>query len=246
MSSRSRLAVLALSLGVLLVPSVAWSQGAALDDDAAATTTDPTVTDPSTGVVAEEARFGVGIRLRNVRMPRGLIELFVERAATGTSNFGFGLELIRRKGDFEFQVGFEYESIDGDSGIWIDKGESIPQDDVDFVEFKNFGWFTFEVTFLNHTKLAKQVALRYGGGAGLGIFKGSVNYTDYMCTTSSTDSCNPLPGGETNQEYDIPPVFPVINAIIGLQFRPVENLVVNVEAGIRTALFFGTGISYYF
>src|SRR5262245_21252627 len=150
MSVRSRLALFALSFGVS-VPTAALAQGAALDDDSSAAPA--TSTDPATaGVVAEEARFGAGIRLRNVRVPKGLIELFVERAGSGISSFGFGLELTRRKGNFEFQVGFEYESLSGDSGqIWIDKGESIPADDVDRVEFRDFGWFTFEVTFLNHT-----------------------------------------------------------------------------------------------
>jgi len=41
-------------------------------------------------------------------------------------------------------------------------------------------------------------------------------------------------------------VFPVVTAIIGVQIKPVDKMVVNIEAGIRTAPFFGTTIGYFF
>jgi hypothetical protein len=215
------------------------------------TTTDDADAQPSLtpGVVEEkaEARFGAGIRIRSVHIPRFLLELFVEKAATSVSGVGIGLELYRRKGDFELQVGFEYEGLSGSDGIWIDKGETLTSDDPDFVEFDSFGWFTLEVSFVNHTKLSKYVALRYGGGAGLGILKGKVRRTDYHCTAEDEQTCSQAPGAENVQNpYDLPPVFPVINGIIGMQIRPIENVVINVEGGIRTILYFGATVGYYF
>jgi hypothetical protein len=201
------------------------------------------------GVVEEkaEARFGAGLRIRSVHIPKAILELFVEKAGTGVSGVGFGVELYRRKGDFELQVGLEYEGLSGSDGIWVDKGETLTSDDPDFVEFDSFGWFTIEVNFINHTKLSKYLALRYGGGAGLGILKGDVIRTDYHCTAEDEQTCSQAPGAENVQNpYDFPPVFPVINGIIGMQVRPIENVIINVEGGIRTVLFFGATVGYYF
>ena len=53
-------------------------------------------------------------------------------------------------------------------------------------------------------------------------------------------------GAEAIVKYDLPPVFPVINALIGLQIKPIEKLTVNVELGIRTLPFFGITADYFF
>jgi hypothetical protein len=45
--------------------------------------------------------------------------------------------------------------------------------------------------------------------------------------------------------YDFPPVFPVVNAIIGLQIRPTPKAVVNIEGGIRTVPFIGLSVGYF-
>src|SRR5689334_8104047 len=124
---------------------------AALDDDDDDDTTSP---DPSTGDGdlddADKTMIGAGVRLRSVTVPKGLIELFVEKASGGSSEFGFGLEIARRRGNFEIQFGVEYDKIFIEKGLWIDKGDELPADEPDFVEFENFGWITAEVTFLNH------------------------------------------------------------------------------------------------
>ena len=208
----------------------------------------PPPTAPEAAYAPIKTNIGLGLRLRNVRVPKGLLEAFVERAAGGSSNFGIGLELSRRKGNFEFQFGLEYEKIFIEPGIWIDKGDSIPQDEADFVEFEDFGWVTAEATFLYHTEIVPQFAIRYGGGAGIGVFMGDVVRTDYVCTSSDPDSCNEKPGAENMKTpyENIPPVFLVVNAIVGVQIRPTEAIFINIEGGLRTLPFFGTTAGYYF
>lgn len=204
---------------------------------------------PDAGLVQPpKTQIGLGLRLRNVRLPKSLVEAFVESAPAGSSNFGFGLELSRRKGPFEFQFGLEYEKIFIDKGIWVDKGDSIPMDEVDFVEFENFGWVTAEATFMYHTPIIPQLAVRYGGGAGIGILFGDVVRTDYVCTGSTTDSCNEKVGAENvKTPYEsIPPVFLVVNAIVGLQIKPTNEIFINIEGGLRTLPFFGMTAGYYF
>ena len=192
--------------------------------------------------------FGVALRVRNVRVPESLIELFVEDAPKGVSQAGFGLELTRRKGGFELQLGVEYDKISMSDGVWIEKDKPIPANEPDFVEFDGFGWLSLEVNFINHTELASNFYLRYGGGIGLGILFGEIRRTDYRCSTDDPDSCTEYMGAVNQDEpYDLKtPVIPIITGLVGLQYRAGGNLAFNLETGIRTVPFWGGSIGYYF
>jgi len=241
----------------------------ALAEDSPDTAVDATTGEPIVTTLdpAEEVRFGVGFRARNVRVPTAMIELFTERAAGGASNLGLGIDLTRRKGNSELQLGFEYEHITPGEGVWIASGDNVPGDEADYLLSpdrapggEKLGWFTVEFTYLHHTPLTKSIALRYGGGLGLGIVTGALYKYDVPCAAPATND-NPEPGcvpaaigmeagNATNArgptEYDLPPVFPVINAIFGVQFRPNDDMTINVEGGLRTFPFFGVSGSYFF
>lgn len=241
----SRRIVTVAALGLALTAGAAAAQAqVALDDDSSAIPTAPTET-----TSPDATKIGLGIRLRNVRIPKGLIEIFVDHAQDGSSNVGFGAELSRRKGDFEVQFGVEYEKIYIAPGLWVDKGDTIPTDEPDYVEFDGFSWVTAELSFMYHTPIIPQLSVRYGGGAGIGVFMGDILRTDYQCTSASLDSCrertNPPP--ENNKSpYDLPPVMLVINAVVGLQIKPTDEIFINIEGGLRTMPFFGTTAGYYF
>ena len=235
--SPSRRFVTAAALALTLGSGV--TVAAADDDDGTVTTT--------AIAPAEKTQIGVGLRIRNVRIPQGLIEAFVDRAPGGSSNLGLGLEISRRKGQFEVQLGLEYEKLFIDSGLWIEKDKPIPQNEPDYVEFDGFGWVTAELSFLYHTPILDQLSVRYGGGAGIAVFTGDVVRTDYRCTSTSPDSCMEYTGAQNlKTPYDIPPVFLIVNAIIGLQIKPTDEIFINVEGGIRTVPFFGMTAGYYF
>src|SRR5688500_4332497 len=163
---RSSLLSTALAVSFVLAGASTAAAQAALDDEEvspAPTESASEEDDPNKTMI------GAGLRVRQVFVPRGLIEIFVERAAGGSSETGVGLEVARRKGNFEVQFGVEWDNIQIESGQWIDKGDEIPEDEADFVEFddegyfstKTFGWFTAEVTFLNHSRIIDQLSIRY-------------------------------------------------------------------------------------
>ncbi|MDX2088543.1 MAG: hypothetical protein SFX73_11875 [Kofleriaceae bacterium] len=222
----------------------------------------PAASAPATPEDPNAPQYGIAIRLRNARVPKGLLELFVERAADGASNFGYGVELIRRKGNVELQLGFEYEKLTVGEGVWIERGTNVAVDQADYVldpehapNNEALGWFTIEFTFMNHAPINKNIAFRYGGGAGLGILTGGLYRYDVTCNGATNN--NPEPGcvptarggtgtGSGPVKYDLPPVFPVVNGIIGLQIKPIDKMVINLETGIRTVPFFGTSIGYFF
>jgi hypothetical protein len=247
--------------------------GAALDSTPTRTT-DPTAAPDTLATAEEKIDYGVDLRIRSVHVPTSLLELFVERAADGASNTGLGVDLVRRRGNLELQLGFEYEHVNVGQGVWINKGDNVAAgDEADYVlspdsSGNQFGWFTIEFTFMNHAPINKYLAFRYGGGAGLGIITGELDHYNVICAAGSTNSnfepgCVPsnkfagngAPGTgiDSDQQnfgrfvkYDIPPVFPVVNAIIGLQIKPFEKAVINLEAGIRTLPFFGMSVGYFF
>ena len=166
----------------------------------------------------------------------------------------------------ELQLGFEYERLAVGEGVWINKGENVAiGDEADYIlgpdlASEKLGWFTVEFTFLNHAEINKYVSFRYGGGAGLGILTGGLYRYDVQCVGASNQM--PEPGCVPSQlvvdgqqgrgiaqgpnKYDLPPVFPVVNAIIGVQIKPIDKLVINLEGGLRTVPFFGVTTGYFF
>jgi hypothetical protein len=202
-----------------------------------------------------EPEYGLGVRVRTVFVPKPILELFVEEASGGVFQPGFGLELSRRKGNFELVLGLEYESLSPDDGFWLDKGDdpNDPEETPDFLEFNDLAWVTADIAFIFNAALTESLSFRYGAGLGIGVVLGEVLQTDSTCTPGTDDiqeDCTPdqtgAPGRQLNDPADLPPVFPVVDLIVGLQFRPIDKLTLNVETGIRTVGFFGVSSTYYF
>jgi hypothetical protein len=252
-----------------LLTGPAWGQAALDEAGTPVRTTDPAAAPDTTPEVGTpNVEWGADLRLRRVYVPKGMIELFVERAAGGVANTGIGIDLVRRRGNTELQLGFEFEHVQPGEGVWIASGEDVAQgNEADYMlsperSGKDLGWFTVEFTFLNHAPIGKYLAVRYGGGAGLGVLTGGLQKYDVPCNGATNTNPEPgcVPVGLTSpsgamgtatmargpNDYDLPPVFPVVNAIIGLQIRPTPKAVVNVEGGIRTIPFFGMSAGYFF
>jgi hypothetical protein len=209
--------------------------------------------------------YGVGVRVRSVWVPKSVLELFIERAAGGAQNYGLGVDLTRRRGTTELQLGFEYERVNVGQGVWINKGDNVAAgDEVDYVlgpkaSGHQLGWFTIEFTFLNHAEISKMFAVRYGGGIGVGIVVGELDHNNIICVNATNAMPEPgcVPprfsgqgmyseGTETQVAYGLPPVFPVVNAILGLEIRPTDHMTINLEGGIRTLPFVGVSSSVFF
>lgn len=238
MLAQTRIGLGALALSTLVAMPQAFAESG--EADVSATW--------GTGLDAE-VDYGVGLRGRYVGVPRGVLELFVEEASSGVAHPAGGLELIRRRGGFELILGFEMESLSPENGLWLDKGSTLPADTPDQVEFEDFGWVTADLTVVWHTPLHERFGLRYGAGFGLGVIRGEILRTDTECTGETTDSCEPVSGpeeGKYREAEDLPPVFPVVGALFGAQYRPLDPLSINLEVGLRSVAYAGTSVSYFF
>lgn len=240
-------------LGAVLVawgevaPGAAWAQGAALDDDDGLTPgVNATVTsqEPS-------AQFGFGVRLRQVYILEPILELFFGDVPGSTANFGIGGEFIRRKGNFALTLGIEYDKLAAAEGLWLEKGDHAPMDEPDLIEFQDFGWIGLDINFMWQANLGRMFGIRYGAGLGIALVLGEVLHTDYRCTTSelslSTCDRSPVLENDRTPDEDIPPVFPIVNMVLGVEFRPIDSIAINIEGGLRSLFpFAGASAAYLF
>lgn len=201
---------------------------------------------------APESEIGLGVRLRRVHLPTAMLELFlapVKPSGGGAAHTGIGGEIIRQKGNFVISLGAEYERISAQDGLYLERGQTIPQSDPDYVHFDDFRWVGVDLTFMwQQSLIGEFLSIRYGAGLGAGYILGEIERTDYRCTSSDIGSCGPDPDGLQNNtpEDSVPPVFPIVNVVVGAQFRPFHNLAINLEGGIRTLPFFGTTVALMF
>lgn len=238
-------------VGVLAGSAPAMAQGVLLDDDE--DLSEP-VAEAEVSSKEESAKMGIGLRLRQVHILEQMLELFVGDAPGSTAQIGFGAEFIRQKGNFALSIGVEYEKLEAAEGLWLEKGDSVPQDEPDKIEFDNFGWVGVDVNFTWNANLTSMFSLRYGAGLGVGLVLGNALRTDFRCATAELEEgdglCDnsPMPEGEDRRDVEeIPPVFPIVNMIIGAQFRPTDNIAINVEGGFRTLFpFAGGSVAYMF
>lgn len=233
------------------------------------TATDSAVTGAEPAPAKETpVEYGVGIRLRSVYVPQSIMQIFVDKAPGGAHNYGYGVDITRRRGDTELQLGVEFEHVTPTEGIYINRGDTVPADSVDWLVSpkdagnKDFGWFTIDFTFFHSAKINQYVNFRYGAGLGLGIVLGEVDHYNVVCAPGSTNEspdpgCRPTTFGGTGTDedgkgfqqlakYDTPSVFPVVNAIIGFQLKPTDKMSINIEGGIRTLPFIGIEAGYFF
>ncbi len=198
---------------------------------------------------ADEARYGLGVRLRYVHIPTAGLELFAEDTPGGDSHPGFGVELTREQGSVAITLGVEYETIAPKDGIYLGKGGRIPEDTVDYIEYEDFDWISADLSIIWQPRIIGDVvSLRFGGGLGLGYLTGEMLRTDYVCTGTEIESCSRDPQGELDRtpDSDVPPVVPILNLLAGLKIQPFKNLAIHLEGGIRTIPFAGTTVSLLF
>ena len=202
----------------------------------------------------EVSDYGLGFRGGLVLVPQGFYEAFVERASSRTQQAGFGVDLVRRRGDFEVAFGVGYDQLSPDDGLWLEDGDAPPEDPPYLMEFDDLAWLTVGPAFTWHTPLgdSEQVALRYGAGVGLAIMLGDAYRTSTVCGGESPDleeDCRPIEEGEDGRYQEpasIPAVLPLASATLGLQFRLHPGLNLNLEAGLRTTIYAGANFTVFF
>jgi hypothetical protein len=254
--ARSITFTLALVCGGALGGRPAPAQAAPLEEPAAA----PAPTPPP-AVAAATSRptveYALGTRLRGVFVPTWFLEAFMQHAHP-LNSIAWGAEFTRRKGNLDIVVALDvgwYGHIAPANWTGSDKDLGFPLDTY-WTEFSKLVFTSIDVNWIWHYDFTEWIALRYGGGVGLGFVSGNIyrglSGPPSGCTKATVDDltvCNrsylgaPARFAEDLSSYR---VLPVVSVLLGLRFRVHRHAVITLEGGFHDAFFFGGGGQYIF
>ena len=198
--------------------------------------------------------YGVAARLRWVTVPAFLLNIFTKKNVP-LSSWGTGVEVFRRKGDLDIVLSFNYQNMSPSDGNWLGSNND-PATETNFVHFDNFALYGLDASFIWHTRFTDWFGIHYGAGFGIGIVGGHIDRTiihSPACTDATagnTSVCMPSAADKTMTfvSGDVPPVVPIINVQVGLDFRvpKLRGWEARLEGGFYDAFFLGGAVGYTF
>jgi len=208
----------------------------------------PPAKDTSTSLEEDPARwyYGIGARIRMHVLPAWLYKFKVDGAYTEVG-YGVGIDAtFRIKGlDIIPSVWF-HDVSHGDAKM---KEPGDPEHERELV-INNMRLIMITADFLNSVRILSWLYFFYGAGVGIGV---PVTRIKRWELTSSGDKCTGPQGdpvwcedGGSYGENDPWPVYPYLNILVGLRFKPIPNFVANFDLGIGTGFIIGTRVSYIF
>ena len=186
----------------------------------------------------------------------------------------YGVELIRRKANFDIVFGLGYQNMSPGDGNWLGRGKN-PELDTDLVQFRSLSLLAVDASFVGRRNFGQYLGLRYGAGLGLARVRGEILRTSAAnCTQANAGderACRPRVCPETGcteaqlqategdvdggpaapsrfPEQNVPGALPVVNLSLGLEFRHprIPGLEARLEGGFYNAFFLGLGFNYIF
>jgi hypothetical protein len=269
--------VAGLVLGIL----VSWSTAASAQPAVPPPVEEPTSAEAPASTVAtgtplapSDVNYGMAARLRWISVPGWLLGVFLEEHQS-LSSYGFAAEFFRRKGDLDITLGVAYQKMGPPDGNWLGRGQ-VAADETDLIQFRNFGFVGFDLSFIWRTVISEYVAFRYGAGLGLAIITGEMlRVSNIGCTpqnAGNTRECRPrycpptgcteklhvdnaqnrVDNGPTDphrfKDPNVPGAVPILNLVTGFDFHipNVKGLELRVEGGFYDAFFLGLAAGYVF
>lgn len=158
----------------------------------------PTLRNPIEYPRPTDLSYGVAMRFRWVSVPASMLNVFTKknvplgfRALPGA----WAIEGFRRKQNFDITASVGYQAMSPDDGNWLGTGKD-PSVDTDYVQFRSFGFFNVDISFIWHTMFTDWIGLHYGAGLGVGIMHGQILRTSdwNQCTAENAgdpSKCHP-------------------------------------------------------
>ncbi|HEY4392679.1 MAG TPA: hypothetical protein VGP64_01395 [Polyangia bacterium] len=195
--------------------------------------------------------YGVAARLVWVSVPGWLLNQFTKHNVP-LSSWGTGIQAFRRKGNFDIALSFNYQNMSPSDGNWLGSSATAATD-VSFLHFDNFALYGFDASFIWHAFFTNWFGMHYGAGVGVGILSGHIERIRNLsgCTDANaadTSQCRPGPNSITSELQDVPAAVPILNAVLGVDFRvpTLRGWEARLEGGFYDAFFLGGGVGYTF
>jgi hypothetical protein len=141
-------------------------------------------------------QFGLGARGRFISLPGAFLGGFL-KAHHSLHSYDVGIEGFRRKRDvenpnryWEISLGVSYQNMRPPDGNWLGSGHNASID-TDWLQFKNFGFWTIDLSFIQRQFFNDVFGIHYGAGLGLTIIQGD------LLRTSSSSACTDANVGNT-------------------------------------------------
>ena len=152
------------------------------------------VADDGSPVRPADLSYGVAARLRWVSVPQWMLNLFTKENVP-LSSWGTGVEIFRRKGNFDLIASFSYINLSPPDGNWLGK-KNPAETDTDLVQFRNLALYGLDVSFVWRNYFTEWFGMHYGAGVGIGIVGGKVYRTSNAgCTEDNAgdlSQCHPV------------------------------------------------------
>lgn len=217
------------------------------------------------------AKHGLGLQLRAIFVHEWFLNAFLD-ASTPLNSMAFGAEFIRRKNDLDIIASVDFGFYGPEDGNYLGNGEN-PATKTDYVQFRDFNILSFNAHFIWHLPIQRWVSFIYGVGIGLGVVLGDmyrISNDPARCTrdnAANEDLCFPrgvdprtreedlkrLAGGVDDpndphlfKEDGVPPVVPMIHALVGFNFNITDEISVRVDGGFRNAFYIGATSHWFF
>jgi hypothetical protein len=238
----------------------------AASDETSNAASDETSNAASDETDTAHAKSAIGLRYRGLLLPKAVLNWFIEGGKTVyVHGVGPELSIPAGSGEYLLSAWLAFYSM---SPVAL-KGNGDAEEAWEIVESQMKSLY-LTIDRLWQTPLTGQLALSYGGGAGLGFFFGDLKRTqaaleaggsagtpDDYAPCSASGQPNARYCDEVNQHYgdygepnwlhggSKPFVYPWLSGQVGLRFQPHEKLVTRLDLGVSTSgLFVGLGADY--
>ncbi|MCA9523767.1 MAG: hypothetical protein KC609_22515 [Myxococcales bacterium] len=192
--------------------------------------------------------YRIQARSRYVFIPGAILSRFFS-VHPNLHSFSTAVEFVwQRKGSYDLVVSLDYTNFSFPDGNWLRGGPStdsidLPFRETDFARVR-LHFISVDATFVWPWNIGRYVRLFAGLGIGVGVLFGTVRTTDVLPTCQAPVSqCQHWRSVTTSKRKLPSPVWPVINAMLGFNFR-YRGFQFTIESGFRNVLFVGGSLGY--
>ena len=197
--------------------------------------------------------YSVGIRGRYHYVPKFFYSNYVV-GAVDWHGYGTGIEATFRIKGLDIIVAYWYHDFYHDDAIMKEPGDV--ETEFELIQH-NISLHMITIDFMNSHALLPWLYIYYGAGIGLGIPQERITRTEvYPERPGEYKKCPnegyPSPDGNaawcdeggSYGENDPWPVYPYLNILLGLRFKPIPEFVINLDMGVGTGFIFGLRMAY--